>query len=266
MNYIYFMLGIVFLAFVIFSFRFSWWRKDISYSYPRVLMYHMVSEHLEKDKSKFNRLRVKPEEFEKQLKWLKDNNWTSFTLSELASLKEIPLKSVVITFDDGYEDNFINAFPILKKCNFKATIYLVPNQSINHWEEKNTSVLSNLLNNEQILQMQNTGLIEFGSHTLSHVNLSTINDEQLLIELKKSKEEIEKITRKECEAFAYPYGKFDDKIIQAVEEIGYKNATVVKRGLFEKNDNPFIIKRIGILGTESFVDFLLKVTRIRNKL
>ena len=49
-------LGIVFLAFIIFSFRFSWWRKDISYSYPRVLMYHMVSEHLEKDKSKFNRL------------------------------------------------------------------------------------------------------------------------------------------------------------------------------------------------------------------
>ena len=81
MNYIYFILGIVLLAFVIFSFRFSWWRKDISYSYPRVLMYHMVSEHLEKDKSKFNRLRVKPEEFEKQLKWLKDNNWTSFTLS-----------------------------------------------------------------------------------------------------------------------------------------------------------------------------------------
>ena len=75
---------------------------------------------------------------------------------------------------------------ILQKYNFKATIYLVPNQKTNHWEEKNTSVLSNLLNNEQILQMQNTGLIEFGSHTLSHVNLSTINDEQLLIELKKS--------------------------------------------------------------------------------
>ena len=55
MNYIYFILGIVLLAFVIFSFRFSWWRKDISYSYPRVLMYHMVSEHLEKDKSKFTK-------------------------------------------------------------------------------------------------------------------------------------------------------------------------------------------------------------------
>ena len=227
-------------------------------------MYHSICEHIRKEKH--NKWRVKPKDFEKQMKWFYDNKWNSFTISELIKLDEIPKKSFLVTFDDGYEDNFINAFPILKKYNFKATIYLVPNQSINHWEEKNTSVLSNLLNNEQILQMQNTGLIEFGSHTLSHVNLSTINDEQLLIELKKSKEEIEKITRKECEAFAYPYGKFDDKIIQAVEEIGYKNATVVKRGLFEKNDNPFIIKRIGILGTESFVDFLLKVTRIRNKL
>jgi len=262
-------LNILILIFLIilliaFSARYNWWRIPQSYEKARVLMYHSICEHIGKEKH--NKWRVKPKDFEKQMKWFYDNKWNSFTISELIKLDEIPKKSFVVTFDDGYEDNFINAFPILKKYNFKATIYLVPNQSINHWEEKNTSVLSNLLNNEQILQMQNTGLIEFGSHTLSHVNLSTINDEQLLIELKKSKEEIEKITRKECEAFAYPYGKFDDKIIQAVEEIGYKNATVVKRGLFEKNDNPFIIKRIGILGTESFVDFLLKVTRIRNKL
>lgn len=85
-------------------------------------------------------------------------------------------------------------------------------------------------------------------------------------ELKKSKEEVEKITNKECEAFAYPYGKFDDKIVQAVKTAQYKNATVVKRGLFEQNDDVFTIKRVGILGTESFVDFLLKVSRVRNKL
>ena len=249
---------------ITFSARYNWWRIPESYKKTRVLMYHSISEHIGKEKH--NKWRVKPEDFEKQMNWFYKNNWKSFTISELVSLDKIPEKSFVITFDDGFEDNFTNALTILQKYNFKATIYLVPNQKTNHWEEKNTSVLSNLLNNEQILQMQNSGLIEFGSHTLSHVNLSTITDEQLLIELKKSKEEIEKITRKECEAFAYPYGKFDDKIIQAVEEIGYKNATVVKRGLFEKNDNPFIIKRIGILGTESFVDFLLKVTRIRNKL
>ena len=227
-------------------------------------MYHSISEHVGTEKH--NKSRVKPKDFEKQMNWFYKNGWKSFTISELVKLDKIPEKSFVITFDDGFEDNFTNAFPILQKYNFKATIYLVPNQTINHWEEKNTSVLSNLLNEKQILEMQNSGLIEFGSHTLSHVNLSTITDEQLINELRESKKEVENITKKDCEAFAYPYGKFDDKIVQAVKNAGYKNATVVKRGFFEQNDDVFTIKRIGILGTESFFDFILKISRIRNKL
>lgn len=227
-------------------------------------MYHSISEHIKKEKH--NKWRVKPQDFEKQMRWFYKNNWTSFTISQLVELKEIPQKSFVITFDDGYEDNYLNAFPILQKYNFKATIYLVPNQKTNHWEEKNTSVLSNLLNEKQILEMQNSGLIEFGSHTLSHVNLSTITDEQLLNELKQSKKEVENITKKECKAFAYPYGKFDEKIVQFVKDAGYKNATIVKRGLYSFNDDSFMIKRVGILGTESFIDFLLKISRVRNKL
>ncbi len=227
-------------------------------------MYHSISEHIKNEKH--NKWRVRPQDFEKQMNWFYKNNWKSFTISELSNLDKIPEKSFVITFDDGFEDNFTNAFPILKKYNFKATIYLVPNQKTNHWEEKNTSVLSNLLNEKQILEMQNSGLIEFGSHTLSHVNLSKIDDFQLEKELVESKKEIEKITKKKCEAFAYPYGKFDDKIVQAVKDAGYKNATVVKRGLFEQNDDVFTIKRVGILGTESFFDFLLKISRVRNKL
>ena len=252
------------ILFILISLRYNWWRIPQSYKKVRVLMYHSISEHIKKEKH--NKWRVKPEDFEKQMNWFYKNNWKSFTISELIELDKIPEKSFVITFDDGFEDNFTNAFPILQKYNFKATIYLVPNQKTNHWEEKNTSVLSNLLNNEEILQMQNSGLIEFGSHTLSHVNLSTITDEQLINELRESKKEVENITKKDCEAFAYPYGKFDDKIVQAVKNAGYKNATVVKRGFFEQNDDVFTIKRIGILGTESFFDFILKISRIRNKL
>ena len=77
---------------------------------------------------------------------------------------------------------------------------------------------------------------------------------------------IEDIIKNPCYSFAYPYGKFNEKIIDFVRNSGYSNATVVKRGLFEKNDDIFAIKRIGILGTESFFDFLLKISRIRNKL
>lgn len=253
-----------FLIFLLLSLRYNWWRIPQSYSKARVFMYHSIVPHIENEKH--NKWRVKPKDFEKQMELLFRNNWKSFTISELTKLDKIPKKSFAITFDDGYENNYINAFPILQKYNFRATIYLVPNHKSNHWEEKNTSVLSNLLNQKQILEMQNSGLIEFGSHTLSHVNLSKVDATQLEKELIESKREIEKITSKGCEAFAYPYGKFDETIIQAVKNAGYKNATIVKRGLFRKDDDVFTIKRIGILGTESFFDFLLKVSRVRNKL
>lgn len=246
------------------SLRYNWWRRTQNYNKVRVLMYHSISNHILKEKH--NKWRVKPEDFERQMKWFHVNNWTSFTITQLTKLDVIPKKSFVITFDDGFEDNYINAFPILQKYNFSATIYLVPTQTTNHWEKSNTSSISRLLHKEQIIHMQNSGLIEFGSHTLSHVNLSTIEDHKLKEELIKSKIEVESLIEQECEAFAYPYGKYDDKILEAVKQAGYNNATVVKRGLFEKGDNPFTIKRLGILGTESFFDFLLKISRIRNKL
>ena len=136
----------------IFSLKYNWWRIPQSYNKVRVLMYHSISEHIKKEKH--NKWRVKPEDFEKQMNWFYKNNWKSFTITEIIKLDKIPEKSFVITFDDGFEDNFTNAFPILQKYNFKATIYLVPNQKTNHWEEKNTSVLSNLLNNEEIIQRE----------------------------------------------------------------------------------------------------------------
>lgn len=255
---------VIFLIFIAFSLRYNWWRKTQTLSKTRVLMYHSITEHVGKEKH--NKWRVKPKDFDKQMKWFYDNNWKSFTISELTKLDVIPKKSFVITFDDGFEDNYINAFPILKKYNFKATIYLVPTQKTNHWEASNTSEISKLLNKEQIIEMKNSGFVEFGSHTLSHVNLSTIDDIQLEKEIINSKKEVESIINDECEAFAYPYGKFDDKIVNMVKKAGYANATVVKRGLFEKDDDIFTIKRLGVLGTESFFDFYLKIFKIRNKL
>jgi hypothetical protein len=69
------------LLFVYWSLRHAWWRPNVDIRYPRILMYHMVSPHLPKNKSKFNRLRVPPSEFEKQLRWLKKNGWISVTMS-----------------------------------------------------------------------------------------------------------------------------------------------------------------------------------------
>lgn len=243
------------------SLRYNWWRIPISYNHPRILMYHSINEH---KNEKFDKWRVAPKDFEKHISWLKKNGFNSYTISELLSLKTLPKKAVCITFDDGFMDNYKNAYPILKKYGFKATIYIVPNQINNHWDQKNTSFISCMLNNEQIIQM--CDIVEFGSHTMSHINLEKLEIKEVVDELKNSKKAVEKITKIECNSFAYPYGKYNFALSKICMEAGYKNAVTVKRGVYKKGDDKFEIKRIGILGTESFIDFWLKITRVRNKL
>lgn len=252
----------LFIILVAFSLRYNWWRVCISDNHARVLMYHSIERHFG---DKFDKWRVLPKDFEKQIAWIAKNGYKFYTLSELCELSEnMPKKAVCITFDDGYADNFTNAYEILKKYGAKATIFLIPNQKENHWEKANTTHLSAMLSSEQIAKMSD--IVEFGSHTINHANLLQILLEQARVEIENSKKEVEKITGKICESFAYPYGKYDEKILQITEECGFKNAVIVKRGVFKSGENRLEIKRIGILGTESFFDFWLKFKKIRNKL
>ena len=255
------------------SLKFSWWRKNISYSYPRVLMYHMISEHLPKNQSKFNRLRVKPSEFEKQLIWLKKKKFKSFTLTELSELEDIPAKSVVLTFDDGYEDNFTKAFPLLKKYEFKATIYIVLNRFNQNWAtDKDLNQASNELNsekmlsNEQIKEMLDSGLIEIGSHTLDHVNLPKLNKEEKKKQIIESKKQIENVFNIKCNSFAYPFGFFDEDSVKIVNEANYTNATTTVNSVFDKNKyTNFEIPRIMISGRQGLFSFILKIKKGRNR-
>lgn len=263
----------LFIIIIFLSLKFSWWRKNISYSYPRVLMYHMISEHLPKNKSKFNRLRVKPSDFEKQLIWLKKKNFKSFTLTELRELEDIPSKSVVLTFDDGYEDNFTKAFPLLKKYNFKATIYIVLNRFNQNWAtDKDLNQASNELNsekmlsNEQIREMLNSGLVEIGSHTLDHVNLPKLNKEEKKKQIIESKKQIENVFNIKCNSFAYPFGFFDEDSVKIVNEANYTNATTTVNSVFDKNKyTNFEIPRIMISGRQGLFSFILKIKKGRNR-
>lgn len=99
---------------------------------PRVLMYHMVRAHI--DGAKFNKLRVEPKEFEKQVAWMKAEGFHFVTMQELQkNWGKHPEKTVAITFDDGYLDNLENAYPILEKYQAKATIYVVVDRHDRDW-------------------------------------------------------------------------------------------------------------------------------------
>ena len=234
-------------------------------------MYHSICEHIGNEKH--NKWRVKPKDFEKQMKWFYENKWNSFTISQLIKLDEIPNKSFVITFDDGYEDNFINAFPLLEKYGFKATIYIVLNRFEQNWAtDKDVNQSSNELNNEKMLsneqinEMINSGLIEIGSHTLDHVNLPKLTNEEKTIQLKESKEKIEEIFNITCNSFAYPFGFFDEDSVKIVNEANYTNSTTTVNSVFDKNKyTNFEIPRIMISGRQGLFSFILKIKKGRNR-
>lgn len=260
-------------GFIYFSLRHAWWRPNVDFSYPRILMYHMISPHLPKNKSKFNRLRVTPEAFEKQLRWLHNNGWHTMSMAELAESKNVPKKTVVLTFDDGYADNYIHAFPLLKRYNMKATIYIVTERFHQDWAtDKDTKISSDELNNEVMLthemvkEMIDSTLIEIGSHTLHHANLPALLDEEKAHEVAHSKALIEKEYGIICKSFAYPFGFYDQSSVNLVQKHGYSSAvTTVPKYDAWKEENRYEVPRVIISGRQSFFDFQLKMLKGRNR-
>ena len=231
-------------------------------------MYHMVSD--QKNGAKFNSLRVKPLEFEKQIKFLSEDGWNFFTMTELVEKKDnLPKKSLAITFDDGYEDNLTNALPILKQYKAKATIYLVIDRHDREWsskrKKKNSSgELKNepKLSDEQVKELIYSGLIEIGSHTITHNNLPTLNKEEKLREIRDSKKEIEEKFNIKCNSFCYPFGLYDSEDVKIVKEAGYSNATTTQKGIDNiLNANLYELKRITVSGKDNLFAFKIKIKR-----
>jgi len=259
-------IGIFALIAVYYSRRYAWWKPAVSYQHPRILMYHMVREPI--PGAKFNSLRVSPEVFRRQLEYLSEHGWTFFTMSELMNNKHsLPEKSVALTFDDGYADNLLNALPILKRYQAKATIYLVVDRHNREWSSKRKKkhnnkelMLEPKLSDQQVRELLDSGLVEIGSHTMTHDNLPTLLPSQKKFEIIDSKKNLENTFRIECKSFCYPFGLFDDEDRNLVKKANYTSATTVEKGISNiQSTDPYLLKRITISGKDNFLAFLLKL-------
>lgn len=210
-----------------------------------VLMYHSIGNN-----NYF--LSVKPKNFEKQMTYLKEKNFNVISLTELVDLlilqKTIPFKTVVLTFDDGYEDNYLKAWPILKKLQLPATIFLATDkieaQAMLKWK--------------QIKEMHESGLIDFQPHTASHPKLNQIKPKEAEKEILKSKEVIEEKLDKECFFFAYPKGRFNEEVIEVVKKLGFRAALSTISGRVNLKDDLFTLKRNSVSLATSFCQFKTK--------
>jgi peptidoglycan/xylan/chitin deacetylase (PgdA/CDA1 family) len=207
-----------------------------------VLYYHSVQKNAD------NEVIITPKTLKYELQYIKDQGYTTLTMNELYNYllhnSPIPKKSIVITFDDGYMDNYYNAFPILKDLNMKATIFCI------------TSNLdgSYYLSKEAINEMLNYG-IDIESHTVNHLKLNQLTYSEQLRELQESKKNLESITGKEVYAVAYPFGAFNDDSIKAAKAAGYKLGFTTNRGLSDRDDNPLKLDRIYISSNYSMNTF-----------
>jgi Predicted xylanase/chitin deacetylase len=221
-----------------------------------VLMYHSVA-----DNDEF--FTVKPSEFERQMKFLKENNFEVIDLEELINLDfEGAKNKVILTFDDGYEDNFLNVFPILKKYNFPATIFvntdLIGKEII---ARKGTKM--KILSESQIQEMTKSGIIKFGSHSHRHLKLSKLSEAEIEKELKTSEEILEKITDQKIISLAYPYGDYDERVKNIATKFFEILCTILKGQV--KNKNQLLeLPRNSIDSKVSFSQFkhIVKIGRI----
>lgn len=208
-----------------------------------VLYYHSV------DPSEANEVIISPNKLREELTFIKESGYTTLTMSELNNYilnnTPIPEKSIVITFDDGYADNYANAFPILKELDMKATIFVISNFTDND---------GYYMTSQQLKEMSDYG-IDIQSHTASHSHLNQLSYEEQLNELKTSKEKLESITGKSVISIAYPFGDYDDNSVKASKDAGYSLSFTTNRGLSDREDNPLILDRIYVSSTYTIDQF-----------
>jgi peptidoglycan/xylan/chitin deacetylase (PgdA/CDA1 family) len=199
-----------------------------------------------------------PGRFERQLIHLKKRGFVFYTASEMIEhYKErgtFPENGITLTLDDGWKDNYTNAFPIMKKLNIKATIFLVPScigQVTDKTLLKGEGAREHL-SREEILEMADAGGIEFGSHSLNHRLLHELPIEEVKLEVEESKRQLEELLQKSCKVFAYPAGFFNDAARQAVEDAGHIGAVTTIYGPEDRPD-PYALNRIEILRRDRFL-------------
>ncbi len=192
---------------------------------------------------------VSPQNFKRHMDYLKKHQFHVVRLDTLVnaiqSHRRLPRKSVVITFDDGNEDNYTNAFPILKKYQFPATIF----------------VISDLVNADgylsvpQMKEMMAYG-IDIGSHTRGHPYLPALSSEDQKNEIYESKRRLERELGVSVKYFAYPSGGFSEQIKQFVREAGYEGACTTNRGHNRFNRDIFALKRIRFGNKDNRPDYM----------
>jgi|CXWL01.1.fsa_nt_gi peptidoglycan/xylan/chitin deacetylase (PgdA/CDA1 family) len=220
-----------------------------------VLMYHRINDldETELRSPLLCDLRVSPADFEKQVDFLVDNGYSLLLASEVESAvkegRELPEKAVCITLDDGYKDNFEYAFPILLKYKVPATVFLVTNNFGR----------TNRLSWSDVLEVRTRAGFGYGSHTVHHYDLTSLDQSTLDYELAQSKRLIEFKIQDRVTSIAYPAGSYNDFVKERARAAGYVAGWKKGCGLVTPEEDMLMLPRVRVSGRTSIEDFQRKI-------
>jgi glycosyltransferase involved in cell wall biosynthesis/peptidoglycan/xylan/chitin deacetylase (PgdA/CDA1 family) len=222
-----------------------------------ILMYHAIA----KPGEHVSRFVISAKQFARQMAWLKRLNYHVLTFEEYLRYRHQqllpPVRSVIITIDDGYAEIGALIVPILHHYGFSATIFLVSDKigKVNDWTENNALKGRKLLSWKEIKEIAGEN-IQFGSHTRTHVTLTEIDAEQAQEEIAGSKADLEHELQTPITTFAYPYGELNATVQDLVGQAGYLGGCGVKAGLNSPKTPLTALNRIEIEGGFSLPRFL----------
>jgi len=211
----------------------------------RILLYHKITD--EPAREDWAQMTTPASLFEEHIKYLKEKGYKSIfaeDIPEELTRKDDPAqKTVCITFDDGYKDNFTNAFPILKKYGFRATVFITTDFV------GKKGLRERYLAWEDILRMKEEGVFSFGCHSVSHRNLAGLSETELEKEIKTSKDILEEKLNTKIDTCAYPFGWYDsftEGIVGTLKKEGFTCAFTGIYGGNRKRTNPYLLRRISV--------------------
>jgi peptidoglycan/xylan/chitin deacetylase (PgdA/CDA1 family) len=207
-----------------------------------ILIYHSIRPYIPTDSKGARRWIATPETLESELSWLRDKGYTSVTFDALTANVEhgtpLPARPIIISFDDDWQSQYVNAVPLLHKYGFTATFFIwvraVGRAHHMTWDE--------------IRELDAQGM-EIGCHTLTHLILPKLNNEATLKrEIVSAKNLIEAHIGHPVTSIAYPFGQYDERVVEAVREAGFTSARSTWPGVFHTKDG--LLSLTGLIRTE----------------
>lgn len=216
-----------------------------------ILMYHHIEDPPPDADAWRSDLSVRPKDFKAQLRYLKQEGYETITLNDLVLHltvgKPVPPKPIILTFDDAYADAYTQAFPLLKRFGFTGTFFLI--------SEPVDAGDPNFVSWAEVEEMHAAGM-RFEPHSFNHPDMRDRRFEFLVFQILAPKEAIEARTGEPCRFFAYPFGRYDDYVVDVLRSANFWGGVLTEQGATHTGDDLFTLRRVRVHGGDDLDSFI----------